>query len=497
MTLLALARVSIFSMSTPSALRGCWRRSALRAFTLIEILVSLVITLIMMGAVVTLFGVVTDSVSGSRALLETSDRLRAARNRIALDLQGATVTPAPPRRPENDEGYLEIVEGPDSDNDNNNMSTTDPPPNPKDFVSFASLFGDCDDAILLTTRSRGEPFIGKLAGVPVESQVAEVAYFLRQDGPAIGFYKSPSNTAKDNQPVRLYTLYRRCMLVRPSGGTIPNITDATFYDNNDISARVDSTPARIANSLGDLTKPENRFGRISTAFPSKFNATLIDGWKTKADGWDLRTPPATGQAAAGQDGFLRNSGRLGDDVLLTNVLAFDVQVFDPGAPVFISTTNPPVAVEPRDSAYKGMLSNTPVSFGAYGDLGYMFNASPAYTPTGSNPRPDFNLGPNAKSGYTTTGTPRPPFVYDTWSMHYEADGVVQQSQIPTTPPSASNLPDAGMNGLDDDVDGLVDEADEFDTLPPYSAPLRGLRITIRVYEPGSQQTRQVTIVQDF
>ena len=53
-------------------------------------LVSLTITMIMMLAVVTLFQVMTDSVSGSRALMETSDRLRACRNRIQADLQGAT-----------------------------------------------------------------------------------------------------------------------------------------------------------------------------------------------------------------------------------------------------------------------------------------------------------------------------------------------------------------------------------------------------------------------
>ena len=40
-----------------------------RGFTLIEMLVALAATLLMMGATVTLFGVIVDSVSGSRALL--------------------------------------------------------------------------------------------------------------------------------------------------------------------------------------------------------------------------------------------------------------------------------------------------------------------------------------------------------------------------------------------------------------------------------------------
>ena len=73
-------------------------------------------------------------------------------------------------------------------------------------------------------------------------------------------------------------------------------------------------------------------------------------------------------------------------------------------------------------------------------------------------------------------------------MHYENDGVPQFA--PTV--------DAGTNGLDDPpLDGIVDDIGERDTMPPYPSPLRGLRITIRVYEPSSQQVRQMTVVQDF
>ena len=64
-----------------------------RGFTLIEMLVSLAITMIMMGAVVSLFGLISDNVSGSRAIIEMSERLRATRNRLQADLQSAR----PPR----------------------------------------------------------------------------------------------------------------------------------------------------------------------------------------------------------------------------------------------------------------------------------------------------------------------------------------------------------------------------------------------------------------
>ena len=71
-------------------------------------LVSLAITMIMMGAVVSLFGLISDSVSGSRSVIETAERLRATRNRLQADLQGITAPMNPPLKPEDDAGYFEI-----------------------------------------------------------------------------------------------------------------------------------------------------------------------------------------------------------------------------------------------------------------------------------------------------------------------------------------------------------------------------------------------------
>lgn len=440
------------------------RSNRQRGFTLIEMLVALAATLLMMGATVTLFGVIVDSVSGSRALLEISDKLRATRNRIQADLQGATATMKPPLRPENDEGYLEIIEGPNYDGASN-IPITGPP--------YNTLFGDTDDALLLTVRSRGEPFVGKFTGSPsgtIESQVAEVLYFLKQDGPVIDATISP--------PLRLCTLYRRALLVVPgqqaalagSDTTSPYYTANPFYNVFDVSARVDATPTRIANTLGDLTKPENRIGHQprtgGSAFPFRLYANI--------DPTPLIEPQA----------FTAVSGRLGDDILMTNVLSFDVQVYDPGAPVYFSNGT---AVEPRDQGYRGLVpGGTPVAAGAYADLGYLVGLT--YSPPPGFPIPQFGTFPASLSGIGPTDTAGNPFAYDTWSWHYENNGVDE---------GGYTGPDPATNGLDDDNANGVDDIGERDTLPPYSAQLRGIRITIRVYEPSSQQVRQVTIVQDF
>jgi hypothetical protein len=77
---------------------------------------------------------------------------------------------------------------------------------------------------------------------------------------------------------------------------------------------------------------------------------------------------------------------------------------------------------------------------------------------------------------------------DTWSTHYEANGVDEDDD---------NSTDEGTNGFDDDNDSLVDEADEAETSAPYPYPLRGIEVRIRCYEPESRQVRQVTVRHTF
>ena len=62
----------------------------------------------------------------------------------------------PPLRPENDEGYFEIIEGPDTDA--NHVPATPPPPIPP---PPPTILGDADDVLMFTVRSRGEPFVGR------------------------------------------------------------------------------------------------------------------------------------------------------------------------------------------------------------------------------------------------------------------------------------------------------------------------------------------------
>ena len=136
-----------------------------------------------------------------------------------------------------------------------------------------------------------------------------------------------------------------------------------------------------------------------------------------------------------------------------------------------------------------------------------------------------------------------PSVYDTWSLHYEynqqmvdyvsenpndnnrvslpignEDGDFEFDSVMSGSPR--QLYDEGSDGLDNEVHNLagiflnangnlapppppalyqngVDDLGERETQPPYAVPLRGIQIKIRVFEPGSRQVREVTIIQKF
>jgi hypothetical protein len=94
-------------------------------------------------------------------------------------------------------------------------------------------------------------------------------------------------------------------------------------------------------------------------------------------------------------------------------------------------------------------------------------------------------------------------VYDTWSFHYENDGIDEDG---------SGVVDQGTNGLDDTgrypnpspppptVSATrlgIDDVGERETTPPYDKPLRGMQALIRTYEHDSRAIRQVRVNQHF
>ncbi|HID75322.1 MAG TPA: hypothetical protein EYP56_04920 [Planctomycetaceae bacterium] len=591
------------------------------AYTLVEILTAITLTLMMMGAVVVLLGSVGETVNQSRELVETTDRLRAAQLRLQRDLGNVTATMLPPRPAGGSEGYLEYTEGPIGPviipelTDAANAVAIN-----SDTGDIDTTVGDIDDMLMFTVRSEDRPFLGRVA-IKVDPGPGQPPVGIDSRGPyALRFETIQSYEAEVAWFVRGRTLYRRMLLVLPAGvpvdmdqrsaasgiQTILNMDPRGFY-NSDISVRLTQV-GLIANTLADLTNPENRYAHrtlhryggnppIRTGFPyhphftwdwTRNPPTLQPtAWSTyrlglptaRETSYTNPTTPAQDWLAGGPlpqptltargrfDAWLNphpwqemdpdtgtlkvaSAGpaqppppylgrRIGEDVILSNVVGFDVKAWDPGAPVVMDDTGT-VALLPGDPGYLPALAANPsnatdqnnplrykrVSYGAYVDLNYMCLLGPENRPgpRGISPRyrqwilatgepePHFyhagdqrsqlpGTPPYAKNFSDPTDWPPPAFrraaVYDTWSTHYENNGINEDRVLDMASGQPPDLIDEGTNGFDDNGDGVVDDVEELETQPPYPVPLRGIQVKIRVFEPTSRQVREVTIVQDF
>lgn len=398
-----------------------------RAMTLVEMLVATTATLILMGAVAQMFALFGAGISRSRAALDLDGRMRVVAWKLRSDLKGATARPIPPLSPDSGEGYFEIIEGPGSDEaENGNF-----------LVSGSSVVGptDCDDVLLFTTRSPVGVFTGRTDNGTIESPTAEVAWFARKTPEAV----NPET----------YTLYRKQLLVMGYVGGAPFANSNTtsfsswsgYFNSSDISARREGN-LLFPNTLADLTRREARFmhdplnGTGAARFPSSFVSH------------QLPSTSATSEALpAALEGLIFDSAssRVGEDVVLREVLSFDVRVFDPGVPITESASGL-IGLVPGDP---GFLANaTPVGTGAYVDLGHGQSIN-ALLLSGLGPR-------FAGTGELAAGLSR---VYDTWSTHYPLLGQTKT--------------------------------------PPYPYPLRGIEVRIRCYERSTRQVRQVTVRHSF
>jgi hypothetical protein len=395
-----------------------------------------------------------------------------------------------------------------------------------------------DDVLMFTTRSRTLPFTGRINGQASQSQLAEVAWFVRGR-----------------------TLYRRVLLIAPQTN-LSGVGSAGFYYNYDLSARYVPPQGQgqqgqmVANTLADLTRPENRFahtngfttssggpyyfypphphnvgvwlGQLSSSHMSPQNTTpWLTGLKlptlceSTCSSWDLmnalpspslgsflnffdawRNPyvfsgldPVTGNLTAYQ---AQNATRLSEDVILTNVIGFDVKAWDSGAPI-IQASNGTVLL-PGDPGYSSSLTGgscTIVGYGAYVDLNYLYWYRAANQPkipvagqassiqVSSNFSGAGNLNSGLQGSDPNGSTAPLCSVYDTWCTRFE---------------NYSNLAfDKSHDGFDDGSPniGVVDGGNKKVIWPPYPAPLPGIQVKIRVYEPDSRQVREVTVTQSF
>ena len=152
-------------------------------------------------------------------------------------------------------------------------------------------------------------------------------------------------------------------------GTVTRATATGFYANNngnDISVHANLNASGAldgtvtANTLADLTRRECRFAHDPTTFPYACNwgqlglPTLAEcscaGWtvggavtvpsnKTTLDFWSNRTSTSNTDSYPWADTTLGTGTRVSDDIILNNVIGFDVKAWDPAQKAYVDLGN--------------------------------------------------------------------------------------------------------------------------------------------------------------
>jgi hypothetical protein len=432
--------------------------------TLIEMLVAMTASLILFGAVATIFQILGDAVGRSRRAGKLDTDLCGIRLRLQQDLAGATVNrDANGVRCETPSGsvsgYFEVIEGPNSDlvdfvapDGTRYASPYDKSGNGvNQFGQQEWLAGDTDDAIFLTTRNVTlDSFVGRFGSTTITADQAEVAYFCRR-------------TPNTSNPT-LFTLYRRQLLIIggfprapfASDGSLAFTTWADFYSLYDLSARREATvdgsgnPVTrcVLNTANDLQRRVNRFGHD----PASSGQTTDIAPVTIG-------PANTVLALAGS--------RSGEDVVATNVLSFDVQLLDPQA--VERQRDDTLRLQPMDRDYfdsSPALTNLATTAPVYGNLGFNALAGGTGAPTAA---PGI-FGGFGRLGHRLAGTGTTSRTYDSWTSFYRSN----------------NLIDDGTGPADDATEGA-----------PYAEQLPGIQVVVRLYDPDTKTIKQATITQSL
>ncbi len=542
------------------------------AYTLIEVLVAMTISLILMLGVATLFQNVGTALNDAQSTLLMSGELSHAQLTMQRDLAGVnTQLVSQPNRMVNptyasDEGgYFSITEGMNAPpsiigaggahRPSSTVFATD-----NTNLNYDQTVADVDDILAFTTQAdTSAPFRGLVDGNLVESNYAEVIWFVRGN-----------------------TLYRRVLLIDDGNLNIAkkNYSASGFYQNNDLSVHLDSSTGRLVpNSLQVIKLRENRFGHYvannNTArrgeFPyplyrSPFESwyylrmptleeTISNNWNTggqldagfspanpgNSPYWDLWDKPSHWVGTTDNDqcsltGSLNKyvandpddntkkkpAARAAEDVILTNVISFDVKVWNP-CWVPYSTTNggatqgwlPPQYVDLGQNVFSDPNGG---SQSVYVNYGHNFSTTPN-PPNGGVGGIGFCStgkygGQNAEKLVSTANYSNDslntlvsvatqawngslmPCQYDSWTIDYEQNAGKYRSTTlsnyyvdPATPNAIR--PGAGMDSAN------RTDSSKWECPPPYDTELKSIQVTIRCFEPRSKYIRQVRITQDF
>lgn len=302
-----------------------------------------------------------------------------------------------------------------------------------------------------------------------------------------------------------------------------------------------------ANSLQDLVDPANRFAHVQVPLPNSVSTTMpvLALGRSLSVTSDPNGTLGTSNFQVGS-GFLHPAfvlmgNRAGEDMLASDILAFDIKLFDPDV-ALISSAGRDLVLSPNDPGYASIVnSGDIVSRGEYVDLAWAKKMKDHFSSV-TIISPDTRGILSSLSGFSTgtaftnaliksgnihglkaSGTAlllQP--TYDTYTTSYEGDGVLQAELDGRTGVcringavalygasgnDSSNLStvDAWRTAADMGTDGIdnsnsfagVDDPSEMETSPPFPMPLRGLKISVRMEDPATRQVKQMSAAKEF
>jgi hypothetical protein len=266
------------------------------------------------------------------------------------------------------------------------------------------------------------------------AQWAEVEYFLRPVLDATG------NQQDNAGGTPLFALYRRQQLAVPDNSLVnppvpsnaQSVADHLEVSTSPLPNVVNSAPILHFNSPLDLTMPARRFG-TSTLSPQQ----NLAGYPVFTDPL-IRRPTYRTMAE-------QNANAQAADLLLTDVLSFDVRVLLAGGTDFVDLFDPSVQA---------------------------FNN---------------NTGPNPF--YYNTKAATLPAVFDTWSS-------VTDDTFNYGFDSSLSL-NGGAGALAWTYPGTERTIPLYQNAAGQKITIRAIQITLRVWDFKTKQARQITIVQDM
>lgn len=575
-------------------------RRARGGFTLLEVLIATAVTLLMMISLAQIFKVIGDSMQEGRSVLELNNRLRSVAFRLRSDLDNLTVVPAPPADPSTGSGYLEVFDGSTTDfTAATKLLPLGAASRFGDVDDILMATVRAGDVWFTGKVPRYLTFLPQQAPDPtkpehfelvsIASQHAEIAVFVQPlvtnegnpNNRDPGFFlTSPlkeaafENTDQFPDFPDSFRLYYRTLLIRPdlnlpSGVLASGVDNSTgvqwleavalpnaptpMCDMANVHQQCDLSVRRVyntgdvdsdyvaANSLEDLADPANRFAHVQIPIPGTVSTTMpvmALGARLPVNGLD---PSGTLQVGSGflHPAFVLLNNRAGEDLLASNVLAFDIKLFDPDVPLLGVDD---LILSPSDPGYAAALSTgIKVGTGEYVDLAW---AKKLVDHSGVSPSKNLL---SLLSGFSDTNTFSDSLIksgsvlmagsnllllqpsYDTYTTRYEGDGVLQaqlnggrgvcringvKSLYDNSLPGddSTNLSeswrttiDMGTDGIDNNISIIfngvnltgVDDPSEMETSAPFPTPLRGLKISVRMEDPTTRQVKQMSATKEF